>query len=109
MPTIRVEEDVFAGLQKLATPFTDTPNIVIRRLLEEKGVLVQDTPPAPSAPKPNVKAKGKLVGQSTYEKYLLHVLAMQFKGKGTKSDVSKAVIDLMESRGLLSALEHEVV
>ncbi|MCX4798232.1 hypothetical protein OG497_30170 [Streptomyces sp. NBC_01242] len=31
--TIRVDDDVFARLQSLAEPFTDTPNSVIRRLL----------------------------------------------------------------------------
>jgi len=31
--TIRVDNDVFAALQRLAEPFTDTPNSVLRRLL----------------------------------------------------------------------------
>ena len=31
MPTIRIEHDVFDGLKKLAEPFVDTPNAVIRR------------------------------------------------------------------------------
>jgi hypothetical protein len=37
MPTIRVDDDVFRGLQKKATPFVDTPNDVLRRLLNLGG------------------------------------------------------------------------
>lgn len=32
-PTIRVDEEVYASLQGKATPFVDTPNSVLRRLL----------------------------------------------------------------------------
>lgn len=32
MPTIRVDEDVYAWLQKQARPFEDTPNTVLRRV-----------------------------------------------------------------------------
>jgi predicted transcriptional regulator len=39
MPTIRLDQDVFEGLQQLAKPFVDSPSMVIRRLLEERGVL----------------------------------------------------------------------
>ena len=39
MPTIRIDDDVFAALQKDAKPFVDTPNSVLRRLLglDEEG------------------------------------------------------------------------
>jgi hypothetical protein len=112
MPTIRVDEDVFVGLQKIAQPFTDTPNSVIKRLLEEAGVMPK-TPSARvevAATKP-VKAVpgGKLVPQPTYERYLLHVLAREFKGRGHKHEVSKVIIEKMERRGLLSELEHKMM
>lgn len=111
MPTIRVDDDVFAGLQKIAQPFTDTPNSVIKRLLEGAGVLDKVEQPAPKvvAAASSRPAAGKLTGQPTYEKYLLYVLGNQFKGKGRKHEVSKAVIDLMERRGLLTDEEHKVV
>ncbi|XVU22919.1 hypothetical protein ACQPZJ_37450 [Actinoplanes sp. CA-054009] len=35
MPTIEVDDEVFAKLQGRAVPFVDTPNDVIRRLLAE--------------------------------------------------------------------------
>jgi hypothetical protein len=34
MPTIRVDEDVYAWLQRRAKPFVDTPNSVLRRELK---------------------------------------------------------------------------
>jgi hypothetical protein len=39
MPTIRIDDDVYEGLQALAEPFVDTPNTVIRRLLEASGTV----------------------------------------------------------------------
>jgi hypothetical protein len=32
MPTIRIDDDVYAWLQSQAVPFDDTPNLVLRRL-----------------------------------------------------------------------------
>lgn len=34
VPTIRVDDDVYAWLKSLATPFEDTPNSVLRRVAE---------------------------------------------------------------------------
>lgn len=34
MPTIRVDDDVYAWLQQQARPFEDTPNSVLRRIAE---------------------------------------------------------------------------
>ena len=86
MPTIRIEEDVLEGLKKLAEPFVDTPSSVIRRLLEEKG-LVRKEPEA-------VRATGvqklpsssalELTPQSVYEQFLLVTLDDEFKGRGDK-------------------------
>ncbi|WP_137233866.1 DUF4357 domain-containing protein [Streptomyces sp. BPSDS2] len=56
--TIRVDDDVFAALQKRAEPFTDTPNSVLRRLL---GLVEQ---PAQDSPMADLIADGRLsVGQ----------------------------------------------
>jgi len=113
MPTIRLDDDVFNGLKSLAEPFTDTPNTVIRRLLEERGILSkQAAEPAraarglhtvsPSADRPKQPSAGSLVPQPTYEKFLLHVLATRFKGRGDKGEVTRAVIQEMSSRDMLS-------
>ncbi len=79
MPTIRVEDEVFQGLKKIAEPFTDTPNTVIRRLLEEKGVLskskssVDDAGNSDIDPSVQISA-ASLTPQSVFENYLLYIL-----------------------------------
>ena len=120
MPTIRLDEDVFNGLKSLAEPFTDTPNTVIRRLLEERGAIHVDkaasesSATSPSRPKveertpTHARASG-LTPQATYEKYLLHVLATRFKGKGDKHEVTKAVLSLLQSRDVLGPADHRRV
>ena len=55
-PTIRISQDTYEHLQEQATPFTDTPDSVIRRLLgldpaDAEAVLTEDdAPPAASSP-----------------------------------------------------------
>lgn len=120
MPTIRLDDDVFSGLKSLAEPFTDTPNSVIRRLLEERGALPTTPSVADSAPaKPYIPARADraakpsrdtgLTPQPTYEKYLLHVLATRFNGKGDKQEVTKAVLALLQSREPLRPADLERV
>lgn len=120
MPTIRLDDDVFDGLKSLAEPFTDTPNTVIRRLLVERGILVDEAPkairPARSVTAPEAKATtagphkaASLVPQATYEKFLLHVLATRFNGRGDKGEVTKAVLREMTSRKMLSEADHVYV
>lgn len=117
MPTIRLDDDVFAGLKSLAEPFVDTPNSVIRRLLRERGALPEgghhsgneSTGPGKARSDtagPRRPRTSGLVAQSTYEQYLLHVLAAQFKGRGEKQEVTRAVIKLMDSRGMLSEADR---
>lgn len=120
MPTIRLDDDVFNGLKTLAEPFTDTPNSVIRRLLQERGAIptaqaVSDSSaamPKRSATKQQVPRQSRVSGltpQATYEKYLLHVLATRFNGKGDKHEVTKAVIALLQSHEPLSPADLERV
>jgi predicted transcriptional regulator len=120
MPTIRLDDDVFNGLKSLAEPFTDTPNSVIRRLLEERGALpaanaVSEAPiampkklPLEGRVAPHSRPSG-LTPQATYEKYLHYVLATQFKGRGDKQEVTKAVLALLQSREPLSHADLERV
>lgn len=103
MPTIRVDQDVFEGLQKLAQPFVDSPSIVIRRLLENAGVLK-----AHSKPPPAVSASG-LTPQSTYESYLLLVLSKEFGGRGHKRDVTHAIVKRMMKDGFIGPADQELV
>jgi hypothetical protein len=103
MPTIRVDQDVFEGLQKLAQPFVDSPSMVIRRLLESQGVLK-------ARPKASAAASaGGLTPQSVYESYLLHLLLKESAGKGHKRDVTHAVVKRMMKDGYIGPADQELV
>ncbi|MBC7802331.1 MAG: winged helix-turn-helix domain-containing protein [Candidatus Parcubacteria bacterium] len=106
MPTIRVDHDVFEGLQKLARPFVDSPSAVIRRMLEAQGIL--EKPPSAQA-RPARLAAHALTPQSVYEKYLLYILAREFRGKGHKRDVTHAVVKRMMKDGHIGAADQELV
>lgn len=106
MPTIRIDDEVFEALKKLAEPLVDTPNAVLRRLLalETKKTAPQDRGRAPN-PKPREKTP-----QSVYEENLLAVLASPpFNGRGHKKDVTLAVVERMMKRGLIPPSDLEFV
>ncbi len=112
MPTIRIEDDVLEGLKRLAEPFVDTPSSVIRRLLEEKGLIAK----APAAP-PRASGLQKLASSSTleltpqsvYEQFLLVTLEDEFKGRGDKRAVTQAILERMSKRGMISTADLELV
>ena len=104
MPTIRIDQDVFEALQKLAQPFVDSPSMVVRRLLEGQGVLKKM--PSITAPPPSPSA---LTPQSVYESYLLLVLQKEFDGRGHKRDVTHAIIKRMMKDGHITAADQELV
>ncbi|MGC0375785.1 hypothetical protein [Streptomyces sp. SAI-229] len=56
-PTIRVDDEVYEELQKRATPFVDTPNSTLRRVLGLPGKEAQpgSTAVAPSSPEPALR------------------------------------------------------
>jgi len=105
MPTIRLDSDVFQGLQQLAKPFVDTPSMVIRRLLEERGVL-HATAKTPRTPR---RAPDALTPQACFEDYLLYVLAHDFDGQGHKRDVTHAIVKRMMKDGFIGAADQELV
>ena len=107
MPTIRVDQDVFEGLQSLAKPFVDSPSMVIRRLLEDRGVLTKNAQAA--APKAAAIAPDALTPQPVYEKYLLYILAREFAGEGHKRDVTHAIVKRMMRDGFIGAADQELV
>lgn len=114
MPTIRVDPEVFEGLQKLARPFVDSPSVVIRRLLEDKGVLPrrsdpgQRARPQASGPDPEPAADG-LTPQPVYEKYLLWALLNQLDGRAHKRDATHEVVKRMMQDGHIGAADQELV
>lgn len=123
MPTIRVDQDVIQGLKELAEPFDDTPNTVVRALLElAKSAGIRkasdlaarispgpDTSTAEKATEQKPARRGSLTPQQTYEAFLLHVLGTKFDGSAHKHEVTKAVVELMTTRGFINAAELERV
>lgn len=117
MPTIRVDDDVFEGLKTIAEPFTDTPNSVIRRLLEDHGVQLRNSSsveagvevPEIQNTNETLRSKGTLTPQPVYEKYLHYVLANQFNGSATKHDATKAVVQLMKKNGYITSADMQRV
>lgn len=107
MPTVRIDDEVFEGLKNLAEPLVDTPNSVIRRLLEANGTLKKR--PAQAAKPVPARAVRDQTPQSIYEENLLRVLHEQFKGAGNKKDVTHAVIERMMKRGLIPPADMEFV
>ena len=108
MPTIRVDQDVFEGLQSLAKPFVDSPSMVIRRLLEDRGVLANAAQAAPPKAAASI-APNALTPQAIYEKYLLYILAREFDGQGHKRDVTHAIVKQMMKDGFIGAADQELV
>ena len=113
MPTIRIENEVFEGLKKLAEPFVDTPNAVIRRLLIEKGLL-KESPAKPSSlpaapPPPERALTPGLTPQGAYESFLLVKLEQDFGGRGDKRGVTQAVIARMVKHGFIGPADLELV
>ncbi len=108
MPTIRLDDEVYDALKKLAEPFVDSPNSVIRRLLEEKGHVAKRKA-APAAPAPKTDPELEPTPQAIYEEFLLKILDEQFKGRGDKRSVTHAIIEKMQKQKLLRAADLELV
>lgn len=107
MPTIRVDQEVFEGLQKLAEAFIDTPNTVIQKLLVEKGVIEGSKEKIVSTNKPSRAKRGNLTPQYVYEEWLLKMLWAKFKGKAKKAEVTAETIKAMGN--ILKEVDFEPV
>ena len=108
MPTIRLDDEIYEALKKLAEPFVDTPNSVIRRLLEEHGHVAKKKP-APVAAVAKADPELEPTPQAVYEELLLKVLDEQFKGRGDKRSVTHAIVEKMQKQELLRAADLELV
>jgi predicted CopG family antitoxin len=107
VPTIRIDDEVFEGLKKLAEPLVDTPSSVIRRLLEEKQVIQKRLKESRSV-SPGTAAAG-LTPQPLFESYLLEVLDRHFAGSGDKRNVTQSVIETMRADGHITPGDLELV
>jgi hypothetical protein len=107
-PTIRIDEDVYEALQKRAQPFVDTPNSVLRRILELEGS-GQSAGPAPQgqtrrrAGRPTAESwppraqSGDLLDAAEYRGPILRALAAR-GGSARSKEVVDAVGHELEDR-----------
>jgi len=109
MPTIRVDPEVFEGLQKLAQPFVDSPGSVIRRLLEDRGVLARRAATDARATAAAQAPDSGLTPQPVFEAYLLWVLLRQPGGRAHKRDATHEVVKRMMHDGHIGAADQELV
>jgi hypothetical protein len=97
MPTIRVDDDVYAWLQKHAQPFEDTPNSVLRRIAgldsSNRAEAVESVKVEP-APKPS---KGSKTPQEDFKIPLLRVLRSH-GGEADRVTVLRELEKVMKNR-----------
>lgn len=77
-PTIRIDDEVFGALQGRATPFVDTPNDVLRRILDLGGqgngskILIEERP---RVVEPRRRATERVYGEALpMSGYRVHIL-----------------------------------
>jgi hypothetical protein len=112
MPTIRIDDEVFAVLQKRARAFIDSPNDVLRRDYGLNGVSPQATVSQPTGHKASLastKVMGRVLrGQKTPEgEYIVPILEalVQAGGRGRAADIVDQVGRLMSGR--LNEYDHK--
>src|SRR5437879_4687585 len=110
---IRLDLDVYEALQKMARPFEDTPNSVIRRLLPDVGRLAGEVPvqrelsaPPGSTEKRRRRREEGRTPQEAFRRPVLEAL-MELGGKGRVADVLDRVEQKMKGR--LSPFDYSTV
>jgi predicted CopG family antitoxin len=107
MPTIRIDEEVYEGLTKLAVPFKDTPNDVIRRLLAErnsKGSVAAVSEKLNR--KPTRSRRGRATQKASYRTPILQALAES----GGHADADAVLVRVEEAmRATLNAFDYGTV
>jgi hypothetical protein len=118
-PQLEVSEEVFSALQQRAEPLVDTPDSVLRKLLDLQGESPElPTPGAPSGSsssrakgrrkgsgaKRKRAAKGSITPDVAYERPLLEAL-VELGGRAATSDVL-AVLD-KKFNGQLMPIDYE--
>lgn len=85
MPTIRIDNEVYAWLQKMARPFEDTPNSVLRRIanLEEEVKMERQINRQATTGK---VMSGKKTPQFVFRKPIISILK-RMGGQGARVDV----------------------
>jgi len=107
---IRIDDDIYECLKKMATPFEDTPNTVLRKILRSTQSLTEQAEEGKEQDKiMHKRKKGELTRQSVYEEWLIYTLWDEFKGRAKRADITEATISNMQRRNLLKKADFEKV
>ena len=99
---IRIDDDIYECLKKMATPFEDTPNTVLRKILHlPQSLIKQGEDEKEQVKQPPKRKKEELTPQPVYEEWLLFTLWDKFKGRAKKVNVTEATISNMQRCNLL--------
>lgn len=93
---IQVDDEVLAAIGGLAEPFIDSPNDVVRRLLDLPQGHRPSCAVAPVTGKPGGPPRGSLLPEADYELPILKVLSDR-GGRATRPEVKEAVFALLGS------------
>lgn len=96
MPTIRIDEEVYAWLQTKARPFEDTPNTVLRRIAKLDNHSTQKPAVPKEAPKPNLDDRRK-TPQRDFREPILRILK-KYNGKADRMTVLKELGERMNEQ-----------
>jgi negative regulator of replication initiation len=105
VPTIRVDDEVYERLKNQAEPFIDTPNSVLRRLLELDGP-IQEGASTPTLEESNQSRRmrpGELLDRHEYDLLILRVID-RLGGSGYAPDVVEEVGKLVADK--LTEMDH---
>lgn len=106
MPNIRIDDEVWRELQKRATPFTDSPNDVLRRILGLNSKVSTLSSVVPLKPMPATPMQSKTVPGHEYRKPILEYLVAS-GGRGAVHDILEAVEQKMKLR--LTQKDYELL
>lgn len=111
MPDIQVDDDVYSCVLALVSSETNTPNLVVRRLLEMHGKLRPNltTKDGTQLSAPWKNRRGSSPSQTVYKNHLLYVLGTKFGGIASRLAAIEAALDLMQQKGLLPPSASEVL
>lgn len=106
MPSIEIDDEVYAALQKLGRAFEDTPNSVLRRELRVSAGARSHTRPKSRGGRDWRALTGSILPEREYELPLLRALDEAGGGASAK-DVTDRVGELLASK--LSAVDRELL
>lgn len=93
MPTIRIDDDVYAWLQNLARPFEDTPNSVLRRIAKLNEAPKMENPTNRKIVTTKT-SNGKKTPQYAFRDPIIKILK-NLGGQGSRTQVLKELESIM--------------